>query len=505
MSNEQAVTFYTALGAKIADSELASKGGLTYIAAATASRLAGRPEVTFVDFGDKPYLECFGGALVAVDMFIPGAKLMQRTWLQVMDQDNQAMAIGSTTLNDINNARQRCLAKAIASVHGHGMSLYVGCDGDGPKAVKMLGVNPDTDLAEVKPVVAMLKENGAAYIEWGVGLSACRITDPTFYWNVVEWDGKPFREVLGGIMVDVFTTYKGKSQVLSLPIMDAAFKALPAAKVTVSDWNKTVMRALTKCIAFNSGYGLSVYADEFGVDGAAAKGKGTKGKATATKDPVEAPASAPAPAEAKAPVNEAQAPAAAPAADKAAEPAATPAAASAAPALVAEASAPAASASAVPAASAEALERFKGVMQKRRETAGTAGLISLFQALADSTKFAPEDKPGCYGALLTAVAAVVNGKDVETLLAAIKAHDAMKYLDAENKELVAARVTAEMLHYSCDLGDAELAAAPQKLIDATVAKDVDEVLNLAKAGNATSQTLDLLNAILQPADRKSVV
>lgn len=532
MSEIQTSSFFAALGAKVPETALAGKNGLTYISAAAAVGLAGRPEVHFVDFDGKPHLECFGGALVAVDLTIPGSDLVQRTWLQVMDDDNQAKPLGVMNASDINNSRQRGLAKAIASVYGNGMSVYLGCDGDGAKAVKMLGVTPESDLSQATPVVAMLQENNAAYIEWGVGLSVCRITDPNFTWKVLEWNGMPFREVLGNILVDVETVYKGKRQVLSLPVMDAAFNPLLAKKVTVNDWNKTVMRALTKCIAFNTGYGLAVYGTDFGVAGASAKSskqasKGSTKKAadkqtdtaTATstpatdaqqpqaakveqadqpqevKQPVDEPQQAAQEAqEAQQPVQEQQPEAAATPAVEAQQPEQAVASAT---ADVATEVAPAGANANWPVASADALARFKKVMHDRREKAGVAGLITLFEALDITTKFDAVDKPGCYVQLLSATAAVAEGQDVESLVAAIKKYNAMQYLSDADYELIAARVTAAMLHHKCDIGDVELAAAPKLLADAGIGMDLKDVLRLAQAGNVTKETMDLLTTLLE--------
>jgi len=78
--------------------------------------------------------------------------------------------------------------------------------------------------------------------------------------------------------------------------MDNAFKPVPRDKATVFDWNKTVMRCLTKCIAFNSGYGLNVYANEFGQ---MPETKGRKGRSKA-----EAAAEAAAPADVGTPAPE---------------------------------------------------------------------------------------------------------------------------------------------------------------------------------------------------------
>lgn len=520
-------TFFQAFGATINDAEVAKKGGLSYIAAATAMRLAGRPEVAFVDFNGQPHLEMLGGSVVAVDIRVPDTDAVQRMWLPVMDRDNQTLTIAKTQTTDINNSRQRCLVKAIASVYGDGMSLYLGCDGDGAKAVKVLGVSPDTDLEEVTPVVSTLKEGGAPYVEWGYGLSACRITDPTFYWEVVMWpnaEGQlmPYREVLGSLMVDVDTVYAGKRQRLSLPVMDAAFKPLTVAKATVFDWNKTVMRALTKCIAFNAGYGLGVYADEFGSDKDDAKADG-KGRKPAAKAEVKAAAEAPAKVEAAAPEAEA-APVATPAeaavpaeavapevneaevvaanaeaedarAEVAAAEAAEPAVAEAAPAQeAAPAPAPAA-----PVADSEAVTRFREVMRKRREVNGVAGVITLFDALATSNKFDVADKPACFAVLVTASASLVDEANIIDLVTAIRGHGAMKHLALDTRDMVAAKLTSVMLTAAVAVSDDALKTATEDLVSAGVAQDVNDVFRLAALGNVPAETMDLLKDVMELA------
>lgn len=523
-------SFYDAFRAAIADTEIAKKSGLSYLSAATAMRLAGRPQVGFVDFDGKPQLDCLNGALVAVDLVLPGTEVSQRMWLPVMDQDNRAIEAGKMNLCDINNSRQRALVKAIAAVFGDGMSLYLACDGDGAKAEKLLNVDPDTDLAEVKPVVATLKEGGAPYIEWGIAVAACRITDPSFQWSVVMWEGKPYREVLGGIMVDVETVYRGKAQVLSLPIMDAAFNSIPAAKATVFDWNKTVMRALTKCIAFNTGYGLGVYADEFGT-GSAKTEEGAKddakprGGKKAKADAKAAEAAAPA-AEAAAPVAEkVEAPAeTAPVAEVAVEavveagqPAevaeaaapvvdAAPVAEAAPAAEVAEAAAEAEAAAAVAKAAesaaaetpvAECVNRFKGVLQKRRAADGVPGIIRLFKDLHVSTKYTAEEKPICYGVLMPASAALSTEAEIGSLLAEVKAYNAMQYVPQDNRDVVAAKLVATALAAGLAESDEALVKAVGTLVEAGVAANNGEVLRLAKAGNVPAETLDLLVAAVE--------
>jgi hypothetical protein len=540
-------SFFEAFGATINEAEVAKKGGLSYLAAATAMRLAGRPEVTFVDFDGKPHLEMLNGSLVAVDLKIPGTDATQRMYLPVMDRDNATLALTKTTLTDINNSRQRCLVKAIAAVYGDGMSLYMGCDGDGTKAMKLLGVTPESDLETVTPVIATLKEGGAPYIEWNVGLAACRITDPTFRWDVALWDGLPYREVLGGLMVDVDTVYEGLHQRLSLPIMDAAFNPVPAAKATVFDWNKTVMRALTKCIAFNTGYGLGVYADEFGKDDSEAKKNARKGT-TAGKDAPKADAKADAVAttkvEAKADVKADAAPAAGdvatatevvtPAAtveakveavaepvaqaqadsEQAAAPAAAEAVAAEVPSAPAEeavvekatvaeqASAPAAPAPAAAAAAAadnEAVGRFREVMRKRKEQAGVKGIVSLFEALTTSTKFADEDKPACFAVLVTASASLVDGDHVQELLGNLLVYKAMQHVPQDSRDIVGAKLTSVALNTAVSQGDEALKNAHLDLMSSGVALDDKDVVRLAKLGNVPQETIDLLRDVVELA------
>ena len=537
-------SFFEAFGATISDAEVAKKGGLSYIAAATAMRLAGRPEVTFVDFNGKPHLEMLNGSLVAVDIQVPGTDAIQRMYLPVMDRDNATLELSKTSLTDINNSRQRCLVKAIAAVYGDGMSLFMGCDGDGAKAVKLLGVNPETDLETVTPVVSTLKEGGAPYVEWNAGLAACRITDPTFRWDVVMWDGLPYREVLGGLMVDVDTVYEGLRQRLSLPIMDAAFNPVPAAKATVFDWNKTVMRALTKCIAFNTGYGLGVYADEFGSkDDAKADAKSRKAtpaKADAKAD-TKVDAKADTKVEAKADTKVEAAPAAAeaapaPAADvvtqaatkveaaaepvaqaqaqgeqaaEASAPAAAEAPAESAPA--AEASAPAAApvaeqapaasapAAAAPAVDSEAVGRFREVMRKRKEAAGVKGIISLYEALHTSTRFAPEDKPACFAVLVTASASMIDAENIQDLLGNMLVYKAMQHVPQDTRDIIGAKLTSVALNTAVAQGDEALRNAHLDLMSSGVAVDDSDVFRLAKLANVPQETIDLLRDVLDLA------
>lgn len=494
-------TYFEAFSATIPQTEIASKGGLSYLSAAAAMSRAGRPEVQFTDFGGQPFLACLNGALVAVDVKVPETDAFQRIWLPVMDRDNNTLALSATQATDINNSRQRCLVKALACVYGVGMSLYMGCDGDGTKASKMLGVTPETDLAAVEPVVANLQEGGAAYIEWGVAIAAARITDPTFHWDVLMYannDGLvlPYREVLGGLMVDVETVYCGKRQRLSLPVMDGAFNPVPAAKATVFDWNKAVMRALTKCLAFNSGYGLDVYAsDEFSIKDGKAAAKGRK-SAKADRDPAPQAEAAskvavnaePPKAAEQQPEPAAQAPEASDAAQAAPE---------AAPAPVAEAPAQA-PAPAAAAPDSDAAVRFKEVMRKRFDEKGINGLTELFDALKVSTKFDAKDKPMCFGILTSGIASLMKDgtdADLNALAVKMREHNAMSFLATDNRELVAAKLVRIFLGAGVAGTDDVLAAMPEVLVSAGIAASQEDVLRLAELGNTPAETIDLVKEL----------
>lgn len=499
--------FFSAFSASIPMGEIASKAGLSYLSAATAMRLAGRPQVEFVDFNGAPHLSCLNGALVAVDLLVsaPEAGLKQRMWLPVMDQDNRAISADKMSLCDVNNSRQRCLVKAIAAVFGNGLSLYMNCDGDGAKAAKILGVTPESDLSTVEPVVALLQEDNAAYIEWNVALAACQITDPTFHWAVLSWNDKPYREVMGAVLVDVQTTYKGKSQVLSLPVMDGAFNPIPADKVSAFDWNKTVMRALTKCIAFNTGYGIRVYAEELGtnasvkIDGGDKfneKAAGKKAKADAAKTaeskpaakeatkesvkPAETPVDTPVETPAETPVAAAEASATPPAPEVKAEEAKAP-----------ETKAEAKVEEKVP----EFLIKFRGVIEKRRET-GPVGVIGLFDLLAASKIYQAEEKPVCLGVLVSAAASLVTKAEIKELVAKIGAYRGMEQVAADSLDLIGGKLVALSLAEGCAAGDGELLQSAEALVAAGIAKDLADVQRLAVLGKVPAETIDLLLAVV---------
>lgn len=260
--------------------------GLTYLPWPIAVALADRPNLRVVTFeSGMPYLEFLGSMVVAVDGDHEGGT--QRVWLPVMDARHNAVRAAESNSRDIGDAISRCRAKAIAMIHGVGMSLYAGHKDDHVAFIKALGVRPDSDLSKVEPVVNKKPDkkpgsSGAAYVDWGAAYTAAKITDPEFRFEVLMFDeidtstgevrSIPAKRVRGGYMVAVSMTYKGQSHTEWLPIMGVlpvqtknGVKKLdhqPLPNPDAHDWNRAVMRCLTRGIATLTGYGLSVYAGE---------------------------------------------------------------------------------------------------------------------------------------------------------------------------------------------------------------------------------------------------
>lgn len=258
---------------------VAEANGLTYLPWPTAVALADRPALRVVTFGGGlPYLHFFGSLVVAVE-----GEDGQRVWLPVMDARHNAVRAAEANARDIGDAISRCRAKAVAMIHGVGMSLYAGHGEDIAAFGRAMGVKPDSDLATVEPVTNRKPgSSGAAYVDWAAAYTAAKVTDPEFRFEVLMVDeidtstGEvgpiPAKRVAGGWMVAVSMTYKGQSHTEWLPIMGVlpvqtrnGVKKLdhqPLLQPDTHDWNRAVMRCLTRGIATLTGYGLSVYAGE---------------------------------------------------------------------------------------------------------------------------------------------------------------------------------------------------------------------------------------------------
>ncbi len=254
-----------------------TKNGMSYLSWAVAVSLAKTPQHAPVMFNHQPYRRLFRGAVVAIDM------LEQRIWLPVLDERNNPIAAENVTSRDVSDALQRCRAKAVAMITGIGMSIYAGFDGNGGKFVAELGLTAESDLANVKAITSKKGGNSSAeYLDWASALSAVKATDEAFRWEVVEYPGvdfetgevvdMPYLKTNDTAMVCVRVVYKGREHLEWLPIMgvlpvktkhgEKKMDHQPLINPNVFDWNRSVMRCLTKAISVVSGYGLSIYAGE---------------------------------------------------------------------------------------------------------------------------------------------------------------------------------------------------------------------------------------------------
>lgn len=233
------------------------RNGLAYLPWPAAYEIAGFQNIRTVTFNGKPAIEMLGGAVVAVDVVRNEGMTdhIQRVWLPVLDEENNPVGIDSLSPRDVTDSIARCRVKAIAMTRGLGLCLYAGTSAR--QFVDNLGITPDSDLAKVSAVVST-NGHGVSYVEWAYALAAANITDPHFSWRVILHDDLPVIKIGRGWVVGVGVTYKGRSHVEYLPIMDRDHESIE--NPTVFDWNTTVMRCLTKAIAVVSGYGLAVYA-----------------------------------------------------------------------------------------------------------------------------------------------------------------------------------------------------------------------------------------------------
>jgi hypothetical protein len=242
----------------------ANSGGALYLSRASAEALAELTPVVPVEFGLTPYMAFFGGAVVAADIVITALDgqepVIQRTYLPVMDEGNNPIPAEKLTARAVNDAMQRCIVKALAMTVGVGAAPYLGFSETKEMLVK-LGLKPDSDLKSV-PAYSEKNDQAIGYVPWMAALIAARLTDPQFSWSVALNDrGVPAFQVGSGWSVKVVATYRGKTRSEWLPIMGGANHD-DIVKPTVFDWNTAVMRALTKAIAYLTGYGLDVYVGE---------------------------------------------------------------------------------------------------------------------------------------------------------------------------------------------------------------------------------------------------
>ena len=257
--------------------------GAAYLPWVVAFALANRPAMQIALTGNGQVIhEVFGGGAVAIDMAL--GERVQRTWLPILNPRNQPIPFQEITSREANDTIQRARTKAIAMVTGVGMSIYANHNGVAEKFVVDLGIKEDSNLEVVKALSTEKKDQQsgrvlAKYLDWAVALSAARITDPDFHWEVglhtnheTGEVGVPYIKTNNTYMVSVNLVYKGECHTEFLPVMGIlpvqtknGVKKMdyqPLTEPTVSDWNRAVMRCLAKGISVITGYGLSLYAGE---------------------------------------------------------------------------------------------------------------------------------------------------------------------------------------------------------------------------------------------------
>lgn len=271
--------------------------GFAYVPWALALAKADRPQhevVTFKQDGmDTTVRQMFGGGVVAVDMSLgDGTDMMQRIYLPILDFKNASMEYEKITSRDVNDTISRCVARAVAMVHGFALSLYSRTNGDGESYVRALSVTPETDdlgaVRELRDLKEIKNKGGKVvrvqeYLPWHSCVAACRITDPSFCWEVIECktvdpitgevQTLPAMRVAGkGWMVGVRLRWRGRTHTQWLPIMGVeeaetknGTKPMEHQAIdspTVFGWHSSVVRCLAKAVAVATGYGIACYAGE---------------------------------------------------------------------------------------------------------------------------------------------------------------------------------------------------------------------------------------------------
>lgn len=219
-----------------------------------------------------PFSEVFGNAVLVVEF--DG----QRLQYPVLDGLNHPIGVGEVSSRDVSDNIHRAKAKA-AALRGWGLGLYAGFEKP-MEFLRALGVKPDSDLTKVAPLLS--DKEGKPYIKWAAAIAAAGITDPAFRWDVRNFTvtdretgevaQRPYVPCGKGYLVAVDVTWKGVTHTEYLAIMGIQqvqtarglkpmdFQTLP--NPNAGDWNRAIMRCLTKGVAIRTGYGLSVYARE---------------------------------------------------------------------------------------------------------------------------------------------------------------------------------------------------------------------------------------------------
>lgn len=84
-----------------------------YLPWATAVALAGRPYLGVRAFEGKPYLDMFGGAVVAVDQELHQVEQLQETWMPIIDERWRPVPIAEIDAMVVHQQIMRAKAKSV--------------------------------------------------------------------------------------------------------------------------------------------------------------------------------------------------------------------------------------------------------------------------------------------------------------------------------------------------------------------------------------------------------
>ena len=117
------------------------------------------------------------------------------------------------------------------------------------------------------------KKNGLTYLSWSWAWTEALKADPNANYEIITFDGVPYKETSIGIMCYTKVTMCGVTRSMWLPVLDNRQNAMFAEDkkndkgfivskaATMFDVNKTIMRCLVKNLAM-FGLGMYIYAGE---------------------------------------------------------------------------------------------------------------------------------------------------------------------------------------------------------------------------------------------------
>ena len=103
------------------------------------------------------------------------------------------------------------------------------------------------------------KKNGLTYLSWAWAWAEALKADPTAFFEVQTFDGKPYMDVNGTGMVWITVTMFGQGRTCMLPVMN--HRNQPIQSPDAFQVNTAIMRCMTKALALH-GLGLYIYAGE---------------------------------------------------------------------------------------------------------------------------------------------------------------------------------------------------------------------------------------------------